>query len=411
MSTVESNASASPVVVAAVPLVEENVQQLKEEIRQLKEEIVSIRKTNNELEAKREAEGANYANMEKKWLEEKSLFKKRIAALDEKLIEERSAASERKRKIKSYVESLDNEKARLEKEIESMRARLAEADRDRIEIEAKQNREIDSLQKQNESLKNNVQAAKIETQNLLQQLDQAKTEAASMKTAIDELDTHKSKRLTAKSEMVALARVLEAERDRMNNADKRLRDHFVPRAIDHATALRDLVTRVEDIHGRARAKNGGIGGSSTTKSETMHQNGAIQMNPIHHTSPALSRHTDDDDESSDSGSRSKRKRANGDSLSDSLSRLDKESDRFGSGINLLNQSLDLLEDAVYAARPCPTFLAPCLDIFLPRPKHNGEGFRTRSPIHHQVSTITGRGAGADYAKIDHLAQHDDDDVL
>ena len=375
-------------------------------------------------------------------------YKKKCAELEQKLVEERASASDRKRKIKSYVESLDVEKARLEQEIAALKTRAETAEYQLMETQQKCDAAFQSAgdaqkksdavileaQKKSDAIileaKNKSDAviheerAKTEAdkkaleekyssqiEQLEDDLKSAKKRADAMKEAVDELATHKSKRLAAKSEMVALARVLEAERERSSTNEKRLRDAAIPRAIEAGASLRDAIARVEDLQLSA-ARTSGRALRPPRPNSNFDDRIPSGDNPMHRGTSAASSSShadddvDDDDEEVKAGG-AHRRNSKEDPVAEALNRLDKESDGLNSGFTLLTQTLDLLEDQIHAVRPCPPMLGDCWDMILGL---TAPAKPNRQQQHQHQTTPS----SSSYAKVA-LSHHDqldhDDDAL
>ena len=74
---------------------------------------------------------------------------------------------------------------------------------------------------------------------------------------IEEANVHKKKRLAARSEMISLAKALEAERDGHKAMGHALQYGLMPKAIDQATILERVVMMAErSLHSLSRA--GGV---------------------------------------------------------------------------------------------------------------------------------------------------------
>jgi len=309
-----------------------------------------------------------------KWREESSQLKAKAKSLEERLREERTAASERKRKIKSYVESLDVEKARLEADIVELRRRAEASEARRVEAEAAAKAASERREAEAEALRAEAEASRAEAA-------RAEARAEAMREACEELETHKAKRMTAKSEMVALARVLETERDRAASAERRVRELCVPRAIEQAVALRDCLSRLDELNTKAhgakpkfRGEKPSLGPESDDAvASVLHE--AKEQPRAKLTAPA-------------------KDAPNRDAVADALARLEHETEAVTAGLNLLAMTIDLLDDTLATTRTCPKPLSDCLDLFSAAPAPR----RLRPPR---------SDARSSYAKID----HDHDDVL
>lgn len=299
----------------------------------------------------------------------------KVKNLEEKLRDEKAAASDRKRKIKSYVESLDLEKARLESDIADLRSRAEGAEARRVEME----QEVESLRESQSRLS--------------KERDRALEDAESARGAAAELETHKSKRLTAKSEMVALARVLEAERERATLSQRRVREIVVPRIVEHAALLRHSIARLDELNTATQR-------GDRRRPTATHQDEVVTNNPMRRKTSV------DSEASSGAGGEIKemvnmrRSSQSRDALGESLARLERESEQVTSGLNLLSMSIDVLEDTVRAARKCPKPFSDCLDaIFGAAPTSIRAAARGRPRP----------SDGAEYAKVDLANAHDDDE--
>lgn len=77
---------------------------------------------------------------------------------------------------------------------------------------------------------------------------------ASLLSKIEEANLHKKKRLTARSEMISLAKTLETERDGHKAVGHALQYGLVPKAIEQASVLENVVMMAErSVHSLSRA--------------------------------------------------------------------------------------------------------------------------------------------------------------
>lgn len=372
----------------------------EEEVRELRSENESLTKQVEEL---RSELGASRASEEKMRAElsrlrdEASSLRSQAKTLEDRLRDERAAASDRKRKIKSYVESLDVEKARLEADLVELRSKAEVSEKLRAEAEAK-------AAEHAERARAEAKLRESETTALRAEVEAAKSRVVLMQQVCEQLETHKSKRLTAKSEMVALARVLETERDRAANADRRVREIALPRAVEQVSLLRESIARLDDLN--SRLQHGTSGKSEHHQADSGADNNLV-ISRMHAST------TDDDGTKAAAEVKTEPQRRGTkegkDLVAEALGRLDKESEQVTSGLNLLGMGIDLLEDTIIATRICPRPFAECLDAILGeastamRADRSG---RLRSP------RATSQQYGGSYAKIGHANSTDvDDDVL
>jgi len=175
------------------------------------------------------------------------------------------------------------------------------------------------------------------------------------------LELHKSKRLTAKFEMVALARILESERDVSNQLEKRIREVIAPKCAGHGAAVQACLDRVDDMAARV---------CNDARSREGQQASRAAASPLHDAPPAT------------------------DARGKALDAVDQESDRIAFRLQLLGHSIESLDFEIARYKGKSFFAKMCA---------------TMSPQRAAPAPVQ-PGVTLSYSKIDHLRDEDSQDL-
>ena len=81
--------------------------------------------------------------------------------------------------------------------------------------------------------------------------------------ALDEIQGYKSKRLAAKSEMIAIVRALETEREATAKRDAWVRETLLPKVLGHTVILQDTIATLDGVTQRLGGAGTAAGGGMT----------------------------------------------------------------------------------------------------------------------------------------------------
>lgn len=222
---------------------------LEEENEKLR---LDLQATKDELEAVSKAKAKLESNMEK--LKVKAV--ERVKQAETALSEERELNEERKKKMKTFVETKAEElreakecASNMQKELEETRASLRSS-RDREEATLKdleaarlKHRE---LQRDMERMVRNSEQLHKAGNNLEQELEKYASET----------EEHKKKRMSAKHEIMQMVRTLEAERAVSAKLRESVKFTFTPKALSQQELLTECLRDFESELERLAAKTG-----------------------------------------------------------------------------------------------------------------------------------------------------------
>ena len=141
--------------------------------------------------------------------------------------------------------------------------------------------------------------------------------------ALDEIQGYKSKRLAAKSEMIAIVRALETEREATAKRDAWVRETLLPKVLGHTVILQDTIATLDGVTQR-------LGGAGTAKGGG--------MTAVYRQEWARS--------SGDAN-------GGGSDLNEDADRFVRELEKLGAGLHLLGEGTEMLADAAERrANPC-----------------------------------------------------------
>ncbi|KAL7433947.1 hypothetical protein ACHAXH_003719 [Discostella pseudostelligera] len=251
---------------------------LEEENEKLR---LDLQTTKEELEAVSKAKAKLESNMEK--LKVKAV--ERVKQAETALSEERELNEERKKKMKTFVETKAEElreakecASNMQKELEETRASLRSS-RDREEATLKELEKARlkhrELQRDMEHMVRNSEQLHKAGNNLEQELEKYASET----------EEHKKKRMSAKHEIMQMVRTLEAERAVSAKLRESVKFTFTPKALSQQELLTECLRDFESELERLAAKTGkslqpstepGGNSSTTGGTEATEINGSLQ---------------------------------------------------------------------------------------------------------------------------------------
>ncbi|KAL3797319.1 hypothetical protein ACHAWO_005478 [Cyclotella atomus] len=222
---------------------------LEAENESLKEE---LEKTKGDLNAMTQAKAKVEANMEKL----KSKAVERVKQAETALAEERELNEERKRKMKTFVESKADELREAKESASDMQMELQET---RASLRASRDRE--------ESIQQELEASRIkyrELQRDMERLKRSQQEMHKMGSTLEheleksasETEEHKKKRMSAKHELMTMVRTLEVEKSVNAKLRESIKFTFTPKALSQQQLLSECLKDFEIELERLAAKLG-----------------------------------------------------------------------------------------------------------------------------------------------------------
>ena len=211
---------------------------LEAENEALKEE---LEKTKGELAATTHAKAKVESNMEK--LKTKAV--ERVKQAETALAEERELNEERKRKMKTFVESKAEELREAKESFSDMQIELQET---RTSLRSSRDRE--------ESIQQELEASRVkyrELQRDMERLKRSQQEMHKMGSTLEheleksasETEEHKKKRMSAKHELMTMVRTLEVEKSVSGKLRESIKFTFTPKALSQQQLLTECLKDFE----------------------------------------------------------------------------------------------------------------------------------------------------------------------
>ncbi|KAL7482267.1 hypothetical protein ACHAW6_007945 [Cyclotella cf. meneghiniana] len=211
---------------------------LEAENEKLKED---LERTISDLDAMSKAKAKVESNMEK--LKAKAV--ERVKQAETALAEERELNEERKRKMKSFVESKADELREAKESVSDMQIELQET---RASLRSSRERE--------ESLQKDLEKSQIKCRELhrdMERLKRSQEEMHKMGSTLEhelekstsETDEHKKKRISAKHELMTMVRTLEVEKSVSGKLRESIKFTFTPKALSQQQLLNECLKDFE----------------------------------------------------------------------------------------------------------------------------------------------------------------------
>ncbi|CAM9341040.1 unnamed protein product [Chrysoparadoxa australica] len=176
-----------------------------------------------------------------------------VTSLRHQLSAEQKAGEDRKMKMKAYADALGQEKGSLEEEVGGYKGQVLELQQT---VEGL-NRRVAELEAEAEARRGELQAAQQQAAEQLHALEEeararemrverdsstAQEKVLGMSNAVEQ---HKQKRLAARTEVMQMAKALEAERGDAEAIDQSLQYTIMPKAQEQSTVLEHVVTSMD----------------------------------------------------------------------------------------------------------------------------------------------------------------------
>jgi chromosome segregation ATPase len=211
---------------------------LEAENEALKED---LEKTKIELNAMTQAKAKVESNMEK--LKAKAV--ERVKQAETALAEERELNEERKRKMKTFVESKADELREAKESASDMQIELQET---RTSLRSSRDRE--------ESIQQELEASRLKYRELQRDMERLKRNQQEMhkmgstlehelEKSASETEEHKKKRMSAKHELMTMVRTLELEKSVSSKLRESIKFTFTPKALSQQQLLTECLKDFE----------------------------------------------------------------------------------------------------------------------------------------------------------------------
>lgn len=211
-----------------------------------------LKKTIAELNAMKAAKSRVEANMEK--LKTKAV--ERVKQAETALAEERELNEERKRKMKTFVESKADELREAKESASDMQIELQET---RASLRASRDRE--------EKIQRDLEDSRIKYRELQREIERLKRSQQEMhkmgkdfelelEKSASETEEHKKKRMSAKHELMTMVRALEVEKSVSGKLRESIKLTFTPKALSQQQLLSECLEDFESELDRLARKLG-----------------------------------------------------------------------------------------------------------------------------------------------------------
>jgi hypothetical protein len=314
-------------------------EELQDKVTALEEELVSTREKLLEATAAKDAQ-------EEQMKTTKAADEEGLKRLEKQLADERRLNEERKKKMKTFVESKQEEVRELKAQNDELHLELSQTNRSLREHHSRWKQlhaQWVQSQTRNRELQRDLNRMKKESENMTRMGDQMNVK---LSQSAQETEEHKNKRLTAKQELMTVLETLEAERDVSSKLRDSIKFTFTPKALSQQQILRESLRDFE--HELVRLSNR-LGKPLAPSNDSPSDQFALGEDDEH-------------DETDGSGSGSARKTRSEIDTNHLLSNLEDETQRVSQCIMALTSNIERLHVLIDSSgeRSCATLLSDLL---------------------------------------------------